>query len=132
MGLELGASDPARSGGEAAISFAAASRLHFQSVEAAEGGDGKVEVAIALSVNNSYTGVLEVPARTDTGPQRALKGDEFFFVHAGQVILQLGDSRYHLHAGDHVAIPNMTCYSFHNGTGSRCCLVFFVPRNPYG
>jgi mannose-6-phosphate isomerase-like protein (cupin superfamily) len=114
------------------VSFAQASRLQFQSVDAAEGGDGIVEVAIALNVNSSYTGVLEVPARTDTGPQRALKGDEFFFVHSGQVMLELGDSRYHLHAGDHVAIPNMACYSFHNPSGSRCSLVFFVPRNPYG
>lgn len=117
---------------DAPVSFTAASRLQFQSVASAEGGEGTVEVAIALSMNSSYTGVLEVPARTDTGSQRCLKGDEFFFVKAGSVMLELGDARYHLHTGDHVAIPHMACYSFHNNTSTRCSLVFFVPRNPFG
>ncbi len=103
--------------------------LKFTNVKAA---DGSVSVAVALSVNNSYTGVLEVPAQTDTGAQRALKGDEFFLVQNGHVLLDIGETRYSLHSGDHVAIPHESCYSFVNTSNVGCRLVFFVPRNPYG
>lgn len=116
---------------EAAVSFAESGKLQFQTVDAADGGSGKVEVAIALSLNSSYTGVLEVPPQTDTGTQRALRGDEFFFVHTGSVVLELGITRFFLRAGDHIAIPNMACYSFHNKSRTKCKLVFFVPRNPF-
>lgn len=109
--------------------FARSSDLRFQKVQ---GVDGAVSVAIALSVNNSYTGLLEVPPLTNTGAQRALKGDEFFLVESGHVYMDVGDTRHMLQAGDHVAVPHMSCYSFENSSPTACRLVFFVPCNPFG
>jgi mannose-6-phosphate isomerase-like protein (cupin superfamily) len=111
------------------LAVARESELDFQHVQAVK---GKVSVANALCVNSSYTGVLCVPPRTDTGAQRALKGDEIFYVHSGHVNLEIHDHRYVLYAGDHVAIPHMACYAFQNGGPRECRLVFFVPRNPFG
>jgi mannose-6-phosphate isomerase-like protein (cupin superfamily) len=110
------------------LAFARGKDLEYQQVQAA---DGKIAVANALCVNNSYTGVLKVPPHTDTGPQRALKGDEIFYVHGGHVRLEMYNHRYILHEGDHIAIPHNSCYSFYNSGAVDCRLVFFVPRNPF-
>jgi mannose-6-phosphate isomerase-like protein (cupin superfamily) len=111
------------------LAFARENELHFQHVQAVE---GTVSVANALCVNSSYTGILCVPSRTDTGAQRALRGDEIFYVQSGHVCLEIHDHRYALRPGDHVAIPHMACYAFLNNGTKECRLVFFVPRNPFG
>lgn len=111
------------------LGFARGCDLQFHQVQAS---NGAVFVAVALAVNNSYSGVLKVPPRTDTGSQRAFKGDEFFFVRSGRVFLDITDQRHALHTGDHIVVPHMSSYSFHNFTTSECELVFFVPQNPYG
>lgn len=130
--VDMGVDEVYGAGVHAPPAHAEAASLQFHRVAAADGGAGNVDVAIAITVNSSYSGVLEVPPQTDTGAQRALIGDEFFFVHAGSVTLDLGPSRYFLREGDHVAVPNMASYSFHNTSLAHCRLVFFVPRNPFG
>lgn len=129
--VDMAATHPGATGlgGSARVSFARSSDLRFENVQ---GVDGEVSVAIALSMNNSYTGLVEVPPHTNTGAQRALKGDEFFLVDSGHVYMDVGDMRHALQAGDHVAVPHMACYAFHNRAASPCRLVFFVPRNPFG
>lgn len=103
--------------------------LQFHECETAH---GRLRVSNAISMNDSYTGLLEVPPRTRSGAQRAMKGDEIFFVRRGAAFVDIGNKRFAVQEGDHFAIPHRTSYSLINSSFFTCTLVFFVPRNPFG
>lgn len=93
---------------------------------------GSVELAIALSVNSSYVGILRIPRQTRTSPQRAGSGDEIYYTLSGVLYVDFGSNRYLFNRGDFFSVPHMSSYSFENTFATPAKLLFFAPQNPFG
>lgn len=89
---------------------------------------GCANVSTALTLNGSMAGELLLPPRSSTDQRRADDGDEFFCLVSGVLECSISHVVVTISAGDYIAIPHMSNYTFHNRLGVAARLIFFAPR----